>query len=57
MIPVNITDMDATITDAENAELANVKLVVSADPDGAAEQLSMIPDDKLKKVVEKLKIK
>ncbi|MDA1017307.1 MAG: hypothetical protein O3A00_22975, partial [Planctomycetota bacterium] len=38
---VNITDTDATITDAENTTLTNLKLVVSANPDGAAESLTV----------------
>ena len=36
---VNITDVDATISDAENGVLTNLKLVVSANPDGAAESI------------------
>ncbi len=34
---VNITDTDASIADTENSTLANLQLVVSANPNGAAE--------------------
>ena len=37
----NISDTDSFITDAENAVLANLKLIVSANPDGAAETLAV----------------
>ncbi len=37
--PVNITDSDATITDADSANLASLKLVVTANPDGFLERM------------------
>jgi len=38
---VLITDTDATIIDAENSELASLKVTVSANPDGADESLTV----------------
>ncbi len=39
--PVNITDTDATITDATSTVLVSLKLVVSATPDGANDVLTV----------------
>ena len=48
--------VNAMYGNAEEANRVAELLDVSPDPDAAAEQLSMIPDDKLKDVVEKLDI-